>query len=257
MERSNRLGFSPGVSKWLKHYVYRLIDPRDGQTFYVGMGQGNRVFSHYNDVLADRSDPSDKAELISDLLDLNLRPGHIIHRHGLTEDEARLVERVLIQSYRGLTNIARPGRERGPAAATQLDRRYSRETVPIDGYAIRITIRRHVLEQEHDGDLYEATRRAWKVGKQRLHQINRHAHHVLTMLEGRCVEVYRVPVSGWTECEKYSTPERRRYKFTGALASADVRERYVDRPFDTSQFPLRYCGGFKAPPVERRSHFFR
>jgi hypothetical protein len=30
----------------LNFYVYRLIDPRNGETFYVGKGRGNRVFDH-------------------------------------------------------------------------------------------------------------------------------------------------------------------------------------------------------------------
>ena len=30
----------------VKYYVYRLIDPRNGQTFYVGKGKRNRVFMH-------------------------------------------------------------------------------------------------------------------------------------------------------------------------------------------------------------------
>jgi uncharacterized protein len=38
--------FSQIVSVSLQCYVYRLIDPRSGVTFYVGRGQGNRVFSH-------------------------------------------------------------------------------------------------------------------------------------------------------------------------------------------------------------------
>ena len=37
----------PGrVAEQLKWYVYRLIDPRNGETFYVGKGQGDRVFAH-------------------------------------------------------------------------------------------------------------------------------------------------------------------------------------------------------------------
>jgi hypothetical protein len=35
--------FSPDVSRKLGWYVYRLIDPRNGETFYVGKGQGNKV----------------------------------------------------------------------------------------------------------------------------------------------------------------------------------------------------------------------
>ncbi len=38
--------FPPGVIEHLGWYVYRLIDPRDGSTFYVGKGKGNRVFAH-------------------------------------------------------------------------------------------------------------------------------------------------------------------------------------------------------------------
>ena len=40
--------FSQEVSDKLKYYVYRLIDPRNGDTFYVGKGKGNRVFAHAN-----------------------------------------------------------------------------------------------------------------------------------------------------------------------------------------------------------------
>jgi hypothetical protein len=42
----NTVRFSDFVCDRLAHYVYRLIDPRDGTTFYVGRGRGNRVFDH-------------------------------------------------------------------------------------------------------------------------------------------------------------------------------------------------------------------
>lgn len=34
--------FSKDVKSKLNYYVYMLIDPRNGQTFYVGKGKGNR-----------------------------------------------------------------------------------------------------------------------------------------------------------------------------------------------------------------------
>ena len=44
--------FPPGVEKRLNWYVYRLIDPRNGETFYVGKGRGNRIFAHVKDALS-------------------------------------------------------------------------------------------------------------------------------------------------------------------------------------------------------------
>src|SRR5262245_39017970 len=38
--------FSSEVAEKLDFYVYRLIDPRNGETFYVGKGRGNHVFTH-------------------------------------------------------------------------------------------------------------------------------------------------------------------------------------------------------------------
>ena len=43
--------FTPEVIEQLQYYVYRLIDPRTGNTFYVGKGKGNRLYAHINDAL--------------------------------------------------------------------------------------------------------------------------------------------------------------------------------------------------------------
>ena len=101
--------FPGGVAKQLKWYVYRLIDPRNGETFYVGKGKGNRVFVHAKGQLQG----GDEEEEISDpkllrikrIQEAGLEVGHVIHRHGLsTEDRAFEVEAALIDAYPGLTN---------------------------------------------------------------------------------------------------------------------------------------------------------
>ena len=38
--------FPNEVIEKLQYYVFRLIDPRHGETFYVGKGKGNCVFNH-------------------------------------------------------------------------------------------------------------------------------------------------------------------------------------------------------------------
>ena len=43
--------FTSEVIEQLQYYLYRLIDPRIGQTFYVGKGKENRVYAHINDAL--------------------------------------------------------------------------------------------------------------------------------------------------------------------------------------------------------------
>ena len=53
--------FSSEVTEQLKYYVYRLIDPRTGLTFYVGKGKGNRVYAHINDALKNYNGESYEA----------------------------------------------------------------------------------------------------------------------------------------------------------------------------------------------------
>ncbi len=43
-----RISFPLEVADKLVFYVYRLIDPRNARTFYVGKGRGDRVFQHAN-----------------------------------------------------------------------------------------------------------------------------------------------------------------------------------------------------------------
>src|SRR4029077_632838 len=102
--------FSDKVSEELKCYVYRLIDPRNGTTFYVGRGRGNRVFAH----VATSLDPSDSNEdtdlklgTIRAIRNAGFEVQHVIHRHGMDEKTAAEVEAALIDAYPGLTNLAK------------------------------------------------------------------------------------------------------------------------------------------------------
>ena len=84
------------------YYVYRLIDPRTFETFYVGKGSGNRVFQHSKDAekliskkLGDKDDEiSLKIKQIKDIKATGKEVICLIHRWGLTEDEAYEVESV-------------------------------------------------------------------------------------------------------------------------------------------------------------------
>jgi hypothetical protein len=100
--------FPPGVTGHLKWYVYRLIDPRNGETFYVGKGQGDRIFQHVRGALSSTKD-EDTSDLkysrIKAIMAAGLDVGHVIHRHNIEkEDVAFQIEAALIDAYPGLTN---------------------------------------------------------------------------------------------------------------------------------------------------------
>ena len=103
--------FPPSVAERLKFYVYRLIDPRNGETFYVGKGRGDRVFHHARGkVKALAKDPDEdevdaKIQRIREINAAGFSVAHVIHRHGI--DDRRVayeIEAALIDAYPGLTN---------------------------------------------------------------------------------------------------------------------------------------------------------
>src|SRR5687768_13821500 len=104
MNKSKPEAFPPEVCLKLKFYVYRLIDPRNGETFYVGRGKDNRVFAHIREeVGGDELD--NKLKRIREIRLAGLEVAHVIHRHGLDERTAIEVEAALIDAYPGLTNL--------------------------------------------------------------------------------------------------------------------------------------------------------
>lgn len=105
--------FSNATIATIKSYVYVLTDD-DDRIFYVGKGEGNRVFDHVEEVRAlIKYDPlglltvpeddeteqdglTPKRSLIAKLLKSNKSPGMYVVREGLTKNEALLIEAVLI-----------------------------------------------------------------------------------------------------------------------------------------------------------------
>lgn len=90
--------FKPEVAGKLRTYVYRLIDPRNGETFYVGKGQGNRVFAHIREQV-DEDDPTNKLLRIRDIHLAGFEVAHVIHRHGMDDRTAFEVEAALLDAY--------------------------------------------------------------------------------------------------------------------------------------------------------------
>lgn len=237
--------FTPEVIEQLQYYVYRLIDPRTGQTFYVGKGKGNRVYAHINDALKnfdgqsyesnDEDEISEKIKQIREIKAAGLEVIHVIQRYGMTEKEAFEVEAALIDCYPGLTNIQGGySSDRGVNSAEVLQRVLSCEEFedqPDLKYCI-IKINDHVLNER--GSVYETVRKHWKVNLTRVQKIP----YVLACHNGIVAEVYEA--EKWYRSEEM--PER--CEFIGKVANDDIRQLFINK-----RLPKKYCKKGMASPV--------
>lgn len=97
--------FAQLVSNGDKPYVYALIDPRDGQIFYIGKGYKRRLFAHERDVKRGKINNLTKSQLIKQIIESGLSVKYEILGVYETHESAYLAEKELIVRYENLTNM--------------------------------------------------------------------------------------------------------------------------------------------------------
>lgn len=234
--------FPPEVIDNLRNYVYRLIDPRNGETFYVGRGVGNRLFSHIRDELGKESDEvGDKLRRIREIRLAGFEVAHVVHRHGMELSVAKEVEAALIDAYPGLTNVmgGEESGDRGAMHANEIVQEYLAEPAVFEHRALLISVNRSASERP----LYEATRFAWKLSQKRAKE----TEIVLASEQGVIRGAY-IPEK-WMEATADNFPGRPnrtgRLGFIGREAPSEIWNMYVGRRipneyrFGTAN-PIRY-----------------
>ena len=243
LRQSDTESFPPDVARELKTHVYRLIDPRNGETFYVGKGKGNRVFSHIRaEENLEGDDLDNKAKHIRQIRLAGFEVAHVIHRHGLDDKIAFEVEAALIDAYPGLTNIAggAGGNDYGAMHVKEIIYRYSAEPVVFQHKALLISVNRTATEMP----LYDATRYAWKISKPRAKQ----AEVILATVHGLIVGAF--VADDWLDATAANFPGRDdipgRLGFVGREAPADIQKLYVGKPVPDeyrkrgAAYPIKY-----------------
>jgi hypothetical protein len=222
--------FPAGVAEKLRWYVYRLIDPRNGETFYVGKGQGDRVFQHAKGALSEGRD-EDAADLkvqrIKDISAAGLEVAHVIHRHGIDNTQiAYEIEAALIDAYPGLTNRVSGHRtgDYGVRHVEEIITEYAAEPFEAEEPLILISIARSY--EDEGRSVYDAVRAAWRMDVRKAEKFKL----VLAHRRGLVVGAFRP--SKWLPARKISFPWleeniQGRFGFEGGPAEESVAKLYV------------------------------
>ena len=229
--------FSNAAVDALQNYVYRLIDPRNGDTFYVGRGRGQRVFHHVQGAISalsaddlvnavDGDDADPKVSRINQIRVQGLEVQHVIHRYGMDLNTAKEVEAALIDAYPGLTNRmgGAGSNARGVRHVREIIREYDAEEFELDQSLIMISVGKSYEER----GIYEAVRGVWDMRMERAKDYCL----VLARVGGFVVGAYSV--TGWLRWGPGLFPfdpdgPKTRIGFEGVPAAQDVWDRYVGK----------------------------
>ncbi len=216
--------FPTEVAEKLRMYVYRLIDPRSGETVYIGKGKDNRVFAHSRAKIKS-DDPGEKLKRIHEIRAAGFEVAHVIHRHGMNDKTAVEVEAALIDAYPGLTNIVGGdgSSDLGAMHARGIVNRYQADVAEIKHRAILINVNRSATESS----LYEATRYAWKISPSKAQR----SEIVLAVRYGMIIAVFNAKKWLPATFENFPGHEPRpdRYGFIGTEAPDRIRKMYVGK----------------------------
>lgn len=231
--------FPPHILPTLKSYVYAYVDPRDGTVFYIGKGKGQRAFEHRG----DRSKPR-----IRELQDLGLSPRIDLLKWGLSDAEALIVEATAIDLY-GIDELDNrvAGHHGMRASVQQVVSELAAKPVEIGHAAILFKLSRQFRYDMTVGELYDATRAAWRLNVARAET----ADYAMAVYRNVIREVYvpeawvrghsTIQASGLRTWEDESLDER--WEFVGRLAPQTIRRRYLDRELSEpwiGQTPFKY-----------------
>jgi len=175
-------------------YVYGLKDPRTNQYFYIGKGQDNRVYHHLAlDEPELESNP--KTEKIEEIRAAGYEPTFDVIRWGLSESEepiAFAIEAAIIDTLNvdNLSNLVRghgKGTGFGILSEDEIREKFQGEDFASGDTFIAFKLNRLWTPNLTADELYEVTRKMWRVGARR-----NKADYALAVSYGIVREVYEI-----------------------------------------------------------------
>lgn len=251
--------FSPQVIEELKIYVYRLVDPRSGKTFYVGRGEGNRVFEHVRGGVAEAEDDQLplRLEIIKDIAAAGHEVMHVIHRYGLTPKEALEVEAAVIDAYDDLTGrkIGYHDFERGARTAEDVEHHFAREQVDVAHPVLFVNLARTRARRDPlRTSALDAARFAWDIKIERAQRCEFVLGYRDGVVEGvfkpkHWLQATRENFPDFSEAPSYGRRGKLRVGFVGEeVTDSQVLEVYLNKRIPeiitrVPRPPAQYAGG--------------
>jgi hypothetical protein len=173
MTKPKITSFPTEIKEYLKFYVYALVDPRDGEIFYVGKGKGDRILSHEKEANEEQETYTAKHKRIQEIEKTGLEVSrHFIRIKISTGAEALAVEQGVIEALRlsgvGLSNLV-AGHGALGEGATSFDQVMSdlvAEPMPkVDVPLIIFKLNRFWKYGMSDKQVAELTSGYWNLGK--------------------------------------------------------------------------------------------
>lgn len=237
--------FSDDVSEQIGYYVYRLVDPRNGETFYVGKGKGNRVFQHAVGARVEKEENSAislKLDRSREIHEEGLSVDHFIHRHKLDEATALHVEAALIDAYPNLTNIVRGhySDNCGVASSQELLLQYQAPLIDFQHKVLLLAVNKTSSMMNN----YDAVRYAWRLSTERLKTIE----YILAIKNNLVIDAFIA--EKWLPATKaYFSGFEKEYPdrkgFIGRQAPEAIRTLYIGKrlgpDYSLSQAGTRYA----------------
>lgn len=242
--------FEIGVCEKIGYYVYRLLD--GDETFYIGKGKGNRAFDHAKQAKnEDRLSFSNKEDRINKALSkgtFNI----VIHRHGLSEEQAFLLESALIDMHLSygyqLTNI-QPGHHQGiygSSSPEQINLSYSTPKTLIKKASVRtpsntllISINSSWAKEEQTPEgILRMVQYCWRIKKPSIET----TPYVFAVANRIVRGVFKVDRWLKSDDEQWVSLINRnkdelitgRYGFVGAIAKQEIWSKYVNTELPSS-----------------------
>lgn len=246
--------FSQLAQEALEYYVYLLVNPLTNKIFYIGKGKGNRVFEHTKAAPLDWLE-SDKLDIIREIISRGQSVKYYILRHGMSENEAYLVESAFIDFLTfndfsfiaKLSNIAAGHHQwdKGLKTAEEIELLYNCLPLDMENKPHKLLCININGTYHSSVDIYEVTRKSWVLNPNRANE----ADYVVAEYRGIIRAIFKVNKKGWRIVESedgagyFKGKSKARYYFDGK----EVLDQDVCRMYLHKKLPIKRQG--QANPV--------